>query len=82
MERALSQVDILTSIISHIDARHTLAGLARVSQALSTVALDHLWRNIDSIVLLARCMPMEYWDEVEIYHALVGGYTSQLVRLL
>jgi hypothetical protein len=85
MERALTQVDILTHIVSHIPvySTDTLAFLARVSRLVSQVALDRLWSVVPSVVVLARCMPIEYWDEVETCALGMGHttYTSQLVRL-
>jgi hypothetical protein len=64
MHRALTVPDILLHIISHVESKDTLGALARTSSLVSGPALDELWHTIDSLVLLARCMPPEVWDEV------------------
>lgn len=61
----LNNIDIATCIISEIDGKDTLASLARTSRALSHVALGRLWHTIENVTVLARCMPQEYWVEVD-----------------
>jgi hypothetical protein len=86
MHRALAIPDVLLHIVSHVEAKDTLAALARTSSVVSGCALDKLWHTIDSVVLLARCMPSDLWDEVETcvsiqYGSGVGTkHSSQLVR--
>lgn len=93
MHRALNQVDVINAILFHIESDDTLANLARVSRSISTHALDKLWHTVDSVVLLARCMPSRYWREIDAYKSLPetnelchvpirGIYRSQVVREL
>jgi hypothetical protein len=85
MHRALAVPDVLTHIISQVESKDTLAALARTSSVVSGCALDKLWHTIDSVVLLARCMPPGLWDEVETWVSVPYGsvvnttYSSQLV---
>jgi hypothetical protein len=76
MHRALAVPDILLHIISHVESKDALGALAQTSSLVSGPALDKLWHNIDSLVLLARCMPPEVWDEVVLQ---TYGCTSLLV---
>jgi hypothetical protein len=92
MESALSQSDILYCIIQHSRDTHghgTLATLARTSRLISISALDTLWRTVN-IIVLARCMPPRYWNEIEIYtpfedrdcgNGPEGRYDSRLVSI-
>jgi hypothetical protein len=63
--RALSQLDVVTAIVSQVQPQDTLASLARTSHIISEVALDKLWRSSFNFVALARCMPQQYWEEIE-----------------
>jgi hypothetical protein len=63
MDRIFDQLDIVVCIIAQVDSNDTLANLARVTHAISDVALNRLWYAIDSVILLARCMPPQYWKE-------------------
>jgi hypothetical protein len=89
--RALSLPEIVSYIISHVDSKDTLATLARTSSIVSDCALDKLWFTVDSVILLARCMPPDVWDEIESFEPYQAGpgfrcgngpqgeYSSQLV---
>jgi hypothetical protein len=66
MHRAFCQEDIVTCIIEQLNSRGTLSTLARTSRFVSRLSLDALWHSIPSAVVLARCMPTEYWEEPEI----------------
>jgi hypothetical protein len=95
MHPALATPDVLFCLVSHVDSNDTLAALAQTSSVVSEFALDRLWNSIDSLVLLARCMPPAAWDEEETYTPLhrepgtfefecangapVGTYSSQIV---
>jgi hypothetical protein len=58
--------DILRCIIDQVHSNCTLANLACTSRLFSTVALDKLWHNVPDLVVLARCMNSEYWEEPEV----------------
>jgi hypothetical protein len=91
MERALGQLDVITCIVANVESDGTLTRLARTSRMISAAALDRLWRKVN-ILVLARCMPVQYWDEIETFtpfhfepgrficgNGTQGTYTSQLV---
>jgi hypothetical protein len=64
MHRALATPDVLALIVAHCaESKDALAALARTCQVISEYALDELWHTIDSVILLARCMPPRFWDE-------------------
>jgi hypothetical protein len=65
MHRALATPDVLAAIVVHCaESKDALAALARTCHLISDYALDELWHTIDSVILLARCMPPRYWDEI------------------
>lgn len=90
METALSQLDVLISIVQHLrDSHGTLATLAWTSRLIGAVALDELWHSVN-IIVLARCMPSRYWEEVETYipfrfstcgNVPLGEYKSDLASI-
>jgi hypothetical protein len=73
MHRALSLPEIVSHIIAHVDSKGTLAILARTSSIVSDCALDKLWYTVDSVILLARCMPPDVWDEIELFEPYQAG---------
>jgi hypothetical protein len=91
MDHIFEHLDLAACVVSQVDSNATLASLARTSHTISNIALNRLWYTIDSVVLLARCMPPEYWEESETFtpfpadrrgrcgHAPRGVYTSQIV---
>jgi hypothetical protein len=73
MHCALSNPDVIHCIMAEVESEATLASLARVSKTLSAQALDRLWHTISSVVLLARCMPTQYWVEEALHSDYVPG---------
>jgi hypothetical protein len=85
MHRALATPDVLALIVAHCaESKDVLAALARTCQVISECALDELWHTIDSVILLARCMPPRFWDELsvprKVYHGEIFPARSELVR--
>lgn len=57
--------DIVECICQHCDRTRTLFSLALTCHATSESALDALWRTIDDIIPLIRCMPDDLWTVTE-----------------
>lgn len=66
--------DILRCVIDQVHSNRTLANLACTSRLFSTVALDKLWHTIPDLVVLARCMNSEHWEEPEVIASDWFGY--------
>ncbi|KAJ7721340.1 hypothetical protein DFH07DRAFT_932835 [Mycena maculata] len=67
--RALQIPEIVHMICLEADAKlaylrqHTLPSLARTSRIFSGSALDLIWRELESLVPLIKCMPETLWEE-------------------
>jgi hypothetical protein len=44
------------------NSRRSLAAVAQTCRALSEIALDALWYELNDIQLLVRCMPPDLWE--------------------
>jgi hypothetical protein len=81
IDALLNNVDTATCIIAQIDSNKTLVALAQTSHVLSEIALDRLWHTIKNVTVLARCMPPQYWIEVETQKQTERMRSSKLVRV-
>jgi hypothetical protein len=53
-------------VVDAVDSPSTLVSLACANRALCEIALDKIWYRLDNLYALAKCMPLELWDEYEV----------------